>query len=139
MKAITINLNEFFQSLPAWGVESTLGYQPISTFWQDFSIADAAYKLGEHSGLAVIRTFREAFEEWKSDAKMVTELSMVLNHKIWYHYDAANDAEKKGRCNLRDFHMMLSVVYDTLWKECDGWCRENLTGGDKEYYYQVTD
>lgn len=27
-------------SVPKWNVESELGYKPITTFWEDFSIAD---------------------------------------------------------------------------------------------------
>lgn len=139
MEAIAINLNDFFKSLPAWNVEEFNGYKPISTFWQDFSIADAAYKWGELSGEAVLRTYKDAFDGWKHDAKMMTELVMVLNHKIWYHNAAAEAAEKSGRLNFRDFHMMLAQVYDALWRECDAWCCENLTGEDAEYYYQTLD
>ena len=27
-------------SLPVWNIEQITGYKPITTFWQDFSIAD---------------------------------------------------------------------------------------------------
>ena len=43
----------------------------------------------------------------------VTELVLVLNHKIWQHHDHNIELER---------------VYDRLWREADGWCVENLTG-----------
>ena len=48
-----------------------------NTFWMDFTIADAF-------GLDAIQdTFNRAFNEWKSDYKMLTALVMVLNNDLW--------------------------------------------------------
>ena len=99
-------------------VMSECGYKPMTTFWMDFSIAD---KFGID---AIKDTFNRAFEEWKTDVKYLTELVMVLNHKIWYWYEK-NDAY--GR------------VYNELWQQADQWCNENLTGEDADYYFQTTD
>ena len=53
------------------------GYQPKTTFWMDFSIADKF-------GIAAIKdTYNRAFKEWKNNHVYLTELVMVLNHKIW--------------------------------------------------------
>lgn len=94
------------------------GYKPMTTFWMDFSIAD---KFGVN---AIKDTFKRAFEEWKSNIKYLTELVMVLNHKIWYWYEK-NDT--------------LAGLYNDLWQEADGWCHDNLTGDDADYYYTTTD
>ena len=48
-----------------------------STFWDDFTIADA------FGTTAVRDTFDRAFREWSSNYRMLTELSVVLNHKLW--------------------------------------------------------
>ena len=56
--------------VPVWNIESLCGYKPMTTFWQDFSIADA------FGIAAVVDTFTRAFKE----------LVMVLNHKIWQWY-----------------------------------------------------
>lgn len=57
------------------------GYELQTTFWEDFSIAD-------RFGLAaVLDTFNRAFREWKGDYKFLTELTLVLNHKIWQYYE----------------------------------------------------
>ena len=53
-----------------------------TTFWMDFSIAD---RFGKS---AVKDTYKTAFESWKDNYKYLTELVMVLNHKIWEHYEA---------------------------------------------------
>ena len=54
------------------------GYNVQTTFWEDFSAADIF-------GLSAIQdTFNRAFEEWKGNCKYLTELVLVLNHKIWW-------------------------------------------------------
>ena len=56
------------------------GYKVQTTFWEDFTIAD-------FFGVKAIQdTFDRAFGEWKKDYKYLTELILVLNHKIWQHY-----------------------------------------------------
>ncbi len=101
-----------------WNIESYTGYKPITTFWQDFTIA-------EQYGISAVQdTYRRAFDEWKSDYKFLTELVMVLNHKLWLHHpsDAA-----------------LAQCYDTLWREADAYAVENLTGDALSYFLRVTD
>ena len=93
-------------------------YETKTTFWADFSIADL------FGAAAVKDTYRRAFSEWRENVEYVAELVMVLNHKIWQWYEK-NPA--------------LARVYNDLWEEADGWCRENLTGEDAEYYCRVTD
>lgn len=58
------------------------GYDRITTFWEDFSIAD------KYGVAGVKDTYRRAFNEWKDDYKFFTELTLVLNHKIWQHYES---------------------------------------------------
>lgn len=96
-----------------------VGYTPITTFWDDFSIAE---RYGES---AIKDTYKRAFNEWKTNVKYITELVMVLNHKIWYYYYENN--------------MKLSKLYDTLWRKADGWCVDNLKGEDLNYFYRTTD
>ena len=95
-----------------------VGYTPKTTFWMDFSIAD---RFGVK---AVKGTYRQAFSEWKHDIVYMTELVMVLNHKIWQHYQS-NDS--------------IARLYNDMWREADEWCCENFTGDDLTYYYSTTD
>ena len=94
------------------------GYQPKTTFWQDFTIAD---KFGPD---AIKDTYERAFEEWKTDKVYLTELVMVLNWKIWEY------GEKNP---------VLAMWYEDLWIKADKWCLDNLKGDDLQYYIQTTD
>lgn len=90
-----------------------------TTFWQDFTIAD-------HFGkTAVLDTYQRAFNEWKENYEYLTELVMVLNWKIWEHY------EKGGHT--------LAILYDKLWKEADEYAVNNLKDEELEYFYKTTD
>ena len=94
------------------------GYELQTTFWEDFSIAD-------RFGLAaVLDTFNRAFREWKGDYKFLTELTLVLNHKIWQYYENRPD---------------MSVLYNTLWEQAAQYAKENLKGNVLSYYWEVTD
>lgn len=95
------------------------GYETKTTFYQDFSIAD---KFGVE---AVLDTYKTAFNSWKTNIVYLTELSLVLNHKIWEHHNAKNEA--------------LVKCYDKIWRELDTWCVENLEGDDADYYFRITD
>lgn len=94
-------------------------YECKTTFWDDFSLADTSGKK------AVIGTYRRVFDEWKSNAVYLTELVMVLNHKIWQHYEDNNDT--------------LARLYDELWREADAYAVDHLTGADLRYYLQTID
>lgn len=104
--------------VPVWNIESATGYKPLTTFWQDFSIADAF-------GLQAVKdTFKRAFEEWKEDYKYLTELVMVLNHKIYQWYVK---------------NIKLAKLYNELWSLTDGYAVNNLKGDELDYFYNVID
>ena len=94
------------------------GYELQTTFWDDFSIADLF-------GLSAIQdTFNRAFKEWQEDYKFLTELVMVLNHKIWQYH------EKKPE---------FAMLYNTLYREADQYAMENLKDEELGYFLDVTD
>ena len=94
------------------------GYQPKTTFWSDFSIADV---FGES---AIKDTYRRAFNDWKNNTEYITELTLILNWKIWYWKD-------KNEATAR--------IYNDLWGETDQWCMDNLKGDDLSYFLRTTD
>lgn len=101
-----------------WNIEELTGYKPITTFYEDLSIAD-------HYGESAVRdTYKRVFEYWSADVRYITEFVMALNWKIWEHYE---HNEKLAR------------VYDELWRKADEWCCEHLKGDDLSYYYRTTD
>ena len=94
------------------------GYELQTTFWDDFSIAD-------RFGLSAIQdTFNRAFGEWKEDYKYLTELVLVLNHKIWQYHETRPD---------------MAILYNTLWTQTDLHAKENLKDDELSYFYEVTD
>lgn len=94
------------------------GYTLTTTFWEDFSIAD-------RFGVPAIKdTFKRAFKEWKNDYIYLTELVIVLNHKIWQHYQS-NDA--------------YAELYNDLWEKADKYACTHLKGDELSFFYRITD
>lgn len=94
------------------------GYETQTTFWEDFTIADAF-------GIDAIKdTYKRAFAEWKGNYIYLTELVMVLNWKIWQHYKENKE---------------IAEVYNDLWEQADAYACENLTGAESDYFYSTTD
>ena len=104
--------------MPKWNITEMTGYEPKTTFWKDFSIAD---KFGID---AIKDTYKRAFEEWKENYIYLTELVMVLNHKIWEWY-GKNEA--------------IAQVYNDIWEKTDVYACENLKGDELDYFYLTTD
>ena len=90
-----------------------------TTFDMDFAIAD---RFGVN---AVKDTYNRAFKEWKTDARYLTELVMVLNHRCWLWYS-------KGRQDL-------SELYGDLFYKAQGWAYNNLKGEELKFFLDVTD
>ena len=96
-------------------------YRSKTTFWDDFSIAD---QFEDVEPGAVERTYRSAMHHWSSDCEYLTELVMVLNHKMWQWYE--HDDE-------------LADIYNRLWVEAVDYAMTHLKGDELKYYYRVTD
>lgn len=96
------------------------GYELQSTFWQDFSVADFFGKS------AIKCTFESVFNEYKDNHVYFTELVIVLNWKIWQHY------EKNGSCEL-------SRLYNELWEKADSYAMDNLKGKELDFFLRITD
>ena len=96
------------------------GYKFKTTFWQDFTIADAF-------GVDAIQdTYDRAFADWRNNTEYLTELVLVLNWKIWQHYEI-------------DDHEEIAKLYNYLWEKLDKYCTNNLKGEDLKYFLEVTD
>ena len=105
-------------TIKTWNIEEMTGYKPISTFYEDFSIADI---FGKN---AVKDTFNRTFREWKSDHKMLTELVLALNWKIWEHYQTNEP---------------LARLYDELWRKANTYALDNLKDDELMYFFRITD
>ena len=101
-----------------WNIQAMTGYEPLTTFYTDFSIAD-------NFGLSAIKdTYKRAFAAWKDDVKYLTELVMVLNWKTFEHY-GKNET--------------VAQLYQDLFFEAAEYAENTLTGDDLAYYYKKTD
>lgn len=78
---------------------------------------------------AIQDTFNRAFNEWKDNYKYLTELVLVLNHKICYHYAENGTDEENDKAYL----------YNKLWNEANDYALENLQGEQADYFYHITD
>lgn len=93
-------------------------YNFKTTFLEDFYVAN---KFGHE---AILDTYNNAFDKWHENVIYVTELSLVLNWNIFHYYDLDRETAQ---------------LYDMLWRQCDEWCINNLTGDDLDYYLKTTD
>lgn len=94
------------------------GYELTTTFWSDFSIAD-------RFGISAIKdTYKRAFDEWKDNYVYLTELVIVLNHKIWQWY--TKDEQ-------------IARVYNDLWEKSDAYACDNLKGEEADFFFRITD
>lgn len=98
--------------------DSVQEHRVSTTFWQDFTIADAFGRA------AVKDTFNRAFKEWRSDYKYLAELVLVLNWKLWDWYE-------------KDQSMY--ALYFRAWSEADSWAMEHLRGDELSFYLAVLD
>ncbi|MBQ5832181.1 MAG: hypothetical protein IIW43_01740 [Selenomonadales bacterium] len=104
--------------LKDWNIEALTGYKPKTTFYTDFGIA-------EKFGVDAIRdTYEAAIDEWGTNIEYTTELVMVLNWKIWEHYEKNTE---------------YAMVYQELWEIADTYVFEHFDGDDLEYFIDTTD
>lgn len=101
-----------------WNITAFNGYVPKTTFWNDFEIADA---FGPY---AVRETYESAMRDWASDYEYLTELVLVLNHRLWMHH-GVNDS--------------LAKVYASLFRSAYDYAVKNLKDEELRYFLEVTD
>ena len=105
--------------IKTWNIEAMTGYKPITTFYEDFSIAD-------NFGMAAVKdTYKRGLESAKfMGYKELTEFVMALNWKIWEHYENNEP---------------LAKLYNDLWEEDDYYACDNLKGEELDYFFQTID
>lgn len=102
-----------------WNIEALTGYKPITTFYEDFSIAD-------RFGMSAIRdTYKRGLKSAKFlGYKYLTEFVMALNWKIHEHYQT---------------RQAIAELYYDLWEQAKEEVYNTLQGEELEYYYRTTD
>ena len=95
------------------------GYELTTTFWDDFTIADA---FGEK---AIKDTWKRAFNEWKNDCVYLTELCIVMNLKCWAHYYKGNSK--------------LSELYSNYFYKAQDYAYSHLKNDELTFFIETTD
>ena len=95
-------------------------WRPQTNAWQSFSIAE------QISEREVNNTYKRLFEQMKCDYKTLTELVMVLNHKMFQH------SEIPG-------HRRLCELYGNLFESADEYALKTLKDEKLSYFLSITD
>lgn len=105
--------------IKTWNIQEMTGYEPQTTFYEDFSIADMF-------GISAVKdTYKRGLETAQELGYIyLTEFVMALNWKIWEHYQH-NDA--------------LARVYNDLWMKASEIAQTTLKDDELMYYYRTTD
>ena len=105
--------------IKTWNIKEMTGYEPQTTFYEDFSIADAF-------GISAVKdTFKRGLETAEALGYIyLTEFVMALNWKIWEHYERNEP---------------LARVYNNLWMKAVEIATTTLQGDELMYYYRITD
>lgn len=98
------------------------GYEPKTTFWQDFTLAEADGVRG------VVETYERIMKEWSGNYIYLTELVMVLNWNIWY-WHAGDSWYAKDLCE----------AYNELWEKTDHYALDHLQGEELRYFLRTVD
>ena len=101
------------------------GYKCVTNLWDEFTKA-------ERSGIPAIRaTYNRVMRERSNDVVYLTELVMVLNHKISQWYDGDNSDN--------GLHTEIARAYSDLWVKTAEYAGTHLEGEDLAYYYNMMD
>ena len=95
-------------------------WRPTTNAWQCFSIAEGISE-GE-----INATYKRLFKEMKDDYKTLTELVMVLNHKMFQHSDIPG-------------HRRFCELYSNLFESVDNYALKNLKDEALSYFLSITD
>ena len=95
-------------------------YRSQTDLYDEYSIAET------QNAKSVQTLFRDTFELAKGDYKYLTELVMVLSHKMWYWYE------------INPSGSMVSA-YSKCFEKAHNWALTHLNSDEIRYYKEVTD
>ena len=106
----------------AWDkiLENFTDYRSQTNLWDEYSIADKK-SLKDLKAL-----FDTTFAKAKQDYKYLTELVMVLNHRMWYWYELNPDSA-------------IVSAYTKYYEKAHNWALTHLNPEEIRYYCSVTD
>lgn len=113
------------------------GFKPKYTFYNDFAIAEFCEMHLRECG-AILKTFKQVLASWGNNYEAMTEVVLVLNHKIWAFFQKV-DSKYLGVND--ECAMNISKLYDILWRKADEFYHEKFSENKDamSYYYEVLD
>lgn len=99
--------------------EERTGFKFETNVWELFTEAE------QRDDVDIEELYRKLFREWRNDVKLVAELSMCMNRKLWEHHE-------KGDENLAE-------LYNRLWMKVHDYALDTFTWEDGAYYFRITD
>lgn len=132
----------FSIELPRWTMADYIGYTPITTFWEDFSIA-------EKGGLNAIKDTYNSALQWKKNIKYMAELLLVVNHKsivfaeLTREGSTVKDAYRWYYRNLSDVQIdeIMNYYIDKYYEIREYVYSDNspFTQEEIDYFFKITD
>lgn len=106
-------------------LEQDTGFKFETNVWELFTEAE------QRDDVDIEELYRKLFRDWRNDVKLIAELSMCLNRKLWEHY------EYKGTADL--YHEKLAELYNTLRMRVHDYALDAFTWEEGKYYFNITD
>lgn len=91
-----------------------------TTFMSDFTIAE------QFGPAAVQDTYERVFQQWHDDYRYLTDLVIVLNRKLWSHWEKDPDSP-------------FIALYNELWAAANDYALDNLKGAKLDYFLKAVD
>ena len=107
--------------------ENETGFKFETNVWELFTEAEKS------DDVDIEELYRKLFRERRNDVKLVAELSMCLNRKIWEHY------REQDKTPDKKYHEDLAMLYNDLWVRVDTYAKDVFIWDDGAYYYRATD
>ena len=99
--------------------EEKTGFKFETNVWELFTEAE------QRDDVDIEELYRKLFRDWRNDVKLVAELSMCMNWKLWEHYEKKNES--------------LAELYNTLRMRVHDYALDVFTWEEGKYYFNVTD
>ena len=99
--------------------EEKTGFKFETDVWELFTEAE------QRDDVDIEELYRKLFRDWHNDVKLVAELSMCMNWKLWEHYEKKNEN--------------LAELYNSLRMRVHDYALDVFTWEDGAYYFRITD
>ena len=99
--------------------EEKTGFKFETNVWELFTEAEI------NDDVDIEELYRKLFREWHNDVKLIAELSMCMNWKLWEHHEKGNES--------------LAELYNSLRMRVHDYALDVFTWEDGAYYFRITD